>query len=125
GGGLLQGAAGSQIEWNLSTSIAVQETFFEVATTRPEPLRRLFIRFPTVRSSVMIASSWSRALDDVSTVFVWPGLTSRNARLPAWTEFRSTPVSSKTSTPMSRGAESTLVGLHAVAGRLVLTTPAG
>ena len=60
---------------------------------------------------------------EIRTVFVWPGLTSRNAPLPAWTEFRSTPVSSKTSTPMSRGAESTLLHTKAVSRLLFLMTP--
>src|SRR5437016_3077729 len=124
GGGLLQGAAGSQIKCSLSTSIAVQEMFFEVATTRPDPFRRLFVVLPVARLSVIEASSWSTAVGDVLTVFVWPGPTLRTApSLPALIAFRSAPVSSKRSTPMSCAAESRLVQKKAVSRLLFLITP--
>src|SRR5207244_65848 len=82
GGGRLQGAAGSQIVCSLSTSIAVQKTFSDVATTRPEPLRRLGSPLP----AVFMASVWSScstAVPAVAMVTVRPAATASIAPLPS------------------------------------------
>ena len=81
GGGRLQGAAGSQIVCSLSATIAVQKTFGDVATTRPEPLRRVGMPLPAVFMTI-VSSSCSCAVPAVAMVTVRPGPTARIAPLP-------------------------------------------
>src|SRR5438876_3109205 len=122
GGGQVEQVAGSAIACTLSASSAVQRTFFDVPTTRPEPLLSAAVPLPAVLR-VRVWSSWKTTVAAVPTVTVLPGPTLRNAPLPAWTELRSAPVSSKTSSPMSTATASTLVHTKSVSRLLPLITP--
>src|SRR3989454_9172755 len=114
--------AGSSMVCRRSTARAMQLSGAPLATTRPEPLRRLFVPLPAVLS-VSVWFSCSAATGPVPTVTVTPGATLRNAPSPAAIEFRSAPVSSNTSSPTSSGAGARFVQMTTVSTLLSLIAP--